>query len=394
MIRPSASLSALLGAAAALLPATQAVAAESDDAVTRASYRFSDYDEDSLAPSSVIGDGKRYRVLSQAFDVATRFGDGHYGLKLDATHEVMSGSSPWYVLPDAQLRPIQVLSGATIRDHRSALSAALTVDPAARSNTTFNVSYSAERDYRALSAGAERSEALNDALTLGYGGSFSHDVIEPTDAVLDDRIVRATKNTASAFASLAWVLDRASVLQAGVQLNAEHGYLTDPYKLYSYADTIVPEHRPGERAEGAALLRYRRSFAQIDAALHVDYRYAQDSWGLHSHTLEVAWYQGFASGWRVVPALRYYSQAAARFYSPFALVADGRINYSSDYRLGTFGAFSTSVNLRKSIGRWELSIGAERYHSAHGLALDGASAPVPALVDFTRAYAGVDFGFD
>lgn len=394
MIHPSASLSALLGAAASLLPAAHASAASTDDAINRASYRFSDYDEDALAPASVIGDGKRYRVLSQVFGLDTRIADGRFDLKLDATHEVMSGSSPWFVLPDAQQRPIQVLSGATIRDHRSALSAALTSDPGARSNTTWSAAYSAERDYHALSAGVERSQALGDALTLGYGGSFSHDVIEPTDAALDDRIARATKNSASAFASLAWVLDRDSVLQAGVQLNAEHGYLTDPYKLFSYADAIIPEHRPGERAEGAALLRYRRSFAQIDASLHVDYRYAQDSWGLHSHTLEVAWYQGFGSGWRVVPALRYYSQAAARFYSPFALVADGRVNYSSDYRLGTFGAFSTSVNLRKAIGRWELSIGAERYHSAHGLALDGGNAAVPALVDFTRAYAGFDFGFE
>jgi len=394
MNRPSASLTALLGAAAALLPAVHGSAASTDEATSRASYRFSDYDEDALAPASVIGDGKRYHVLSQELDVDTKFDNGQYGLKVNATHEVMSGSSPWFVLPDEHGRPIQVLSGATIKDHRSALSAAFTTDPTTSTNTTYSASYSVERDYHALAAGIERSQALNGALTLGYGGSFSHDVIEPKDAIADNRIVRATKNTASAFSSLAWVLDKSSVLQAGVQLNLEHGYLTDPYKLYSYGDGLVPERRPGERGQGAVLLRYRRSFADIDASLHLDYRYALDSWGLHSHTAEVSWYQAFGDGWRIVPALRYYSQAAARFYSPFALVADGRNYYSSDYRLGTFGAFSTSLNLRKAIGRWELSLGVERYHSAQGLALDGSNAPIPALVNFTRAYAGFDIGFD
>ncbi len=394
MARPSASLSALLAAAATLLPTTHAKAAAADDANTQASYRYSEYDEDALAPASVIGDGQRYRVLSQQLDLDTKLAGGTYGLKLDATHEVMSGSSPWYVLPDANGRPIQVLSGATIRDHRSALTAALTQNPGASTNTTYSASYSVERDYRATALGAERSQALDPALTLGYGGSFSHDVIEPTDAALYDRISYATKNTTSAFGSLAWVLDRSSVLQAGIQLNLEKGYLSDPYKLFAYDESIVPDQRPDQRVQAAALLRYRRSFAEIDASLHLDYRYAQDSWGLHSHTLEASWYQGFGDGWRIVPTLRYYSQAAARFYAPFFTGTEAGDHYSSDYRLGTFGAFSTSINLRKAFGRWEFSLGAERYHSAQGLALDGNMAPVPGLVNFTRAYAGLDFGFD
>ena len=44
----------------------------------------------------------------------------------------MSGSSPWYVLPGPGNRPIQVMSGATIRDHRSALQAAYVLDPGHR----------------------------------------------------------------------------------------------------------------------------------------------------------------------------------------------------------------------------------------------------------------------
>jgi len=394
MASPSSSLVALLTAAAALLPAMQAHAADSDEANTHASYRFSEYDEDALNAPTVIGDPKRYRVLSQELSVDTKLDSGAWGLKLDATHEVMSGSSPWYVVPDSHERPVQVLSGATIRDHRSALSASLTQNPGTSTNTTYTASYSTERDYHAAAIGIERSQPLDATTTLGYGGSFSHDLIRPTDAAIYGRIERATKNTASTFGSLAWVLDRNSVLQAGVQLNLEHGYLSDPYKMFAYGADVLPENRPDRRVEGAALLRYRHSYAQIDAALHLDYRYAQDSWGLTSHTFEVSWYQGIGGGWRLVPSLRWYSQSAARFYAPFFLEPSGQRHYSSDYRLGTFGAFSTSINIRKAIGRWEFSLGAERYHSAKGLALDGGGAPVPAMVDFTRAWAGLDFGFD
>src|SRR5258706_8862687 len=83
-MRPSPSLSALLAAASALVPTAQATA--TDDTNNHVSYRFSDYDEDALPQSRVIGDGERYRVLSQQLDLDTKFGGGAYALKLDATH--------------------------------------------------------------------------------------------------------------------------------------------------------------------------------------------------------------------------------------------------------------------------------------------------------------------
>ena len=131
-----------------------------------------------------------------------------------------------------------------------------------------------------------------------------------------------------------------------------------------------------------------------DAALHVDYRYAQDSWGVTSHTVEVAWYQQLGDGWQLVPSVRYYSQQQARFYAPFFLDPGAHKFFTSDYRLGTFGAFSTSLNLRKRFGHWEFSTGLERYHGATDYALGGADAAVPAVVSYTRAFVGLDYLFD
>ena len=384
----SPSLAALMSAAAALTQAHAQSAAESDAHV---GYRFNDYGEDGF-DGPAIGSKQRYEVYSQQFQLATRVAGG--ALDVNATHEVMSGSSPWYVLPGiGNGPPVQVLSGATIKEHRNELRAAYTLAPGTSSSTTFSASYSDERDYRASALGAERSFPLSNALTLGAGASFSHDIIEPTDAVLYDRVRHATKNTGSAFGSLAWVLDKSSVLQAGVQINHENGYLSDPYKLVSVGADILPDKRPGARTEAAALLRYRHAFTHPDGALHLDYRYAQDSWGVVAHTLDAAWYQHFGDGWQFVPGVRYYTQQAARFYAPF--FAGGEHEFqTSDYRLGTFGAFSASINVRKRIAHWELSGGIERYHASTSYALDGSDAAVPGVLSYTRGFIGVDYNFD
>jgi hypothetical protein len=387
----SPSLLALMSAAATLVPEAQALAQADTAAETdsRVSYRFNEYGEDALGGPHG-GDADRYRVLSQQFELATRAG-ADAAIDISATHEIMSGSSPWYALPGAGGKPLQIMSGATIREHRNEVRAAYTRGAGTSSSTTWSASYSVERDYRAGALGLERSVPLSAALTLGYGASYSHDRIEPFQAEQFDRIDRASKNTASGFASLAWVLDRSSVLQTGLQLNVEHGFLSDPYKLVFVGDEIVHDTRPDRREQLAWLARYRHAVERADAALHLDYRYAQDNWGVVSHTLEAAWYQALPAHWQLVPSLRFYSQQQARFYAPYFLDAGAHAHFSSDYRLGTFGALAASINLRKRVGSWEFSAGVERYHAATDYALGGADAAVPGVVSYTRAFIGLDY---
>jgi hypothetical protein len=387
--RLSPSLAALVSAAATLVPEAHAQTATGAETDSHVSYRFNDYSEDSFGGGAFIGSADRYHVLSQQFQLATRVG-GENELNVSATHEIMSGSSPWYVVPGSDNRPVQVLSGATIHEHRNEVRASWTQGAGTAANTTYSASYSTENDYHAAAFGVERSIPLDAAWTLGLGGSFSHDVIEPVDADLYARVHREKKNTVSVFGSLAWVIDRASVLQTGIQLNGEHGYLSDPYKLATVGFSLVSDTRPDQRTEAAWLVRYRRAFASPDAALHLDYRYAQDSWGVVSHTFDAAWYQALPARWQLVPELRWYSQQQARFYAPFFTSASHKF-YSSDYRLGTFGALSLGVNLRKRFGRWELSGGAERYHASTDYALGGSDAAVPGVVSYTRFFVGLDY---
>ena len=388
-MRPSPSLSLLLAASAALTGHAPARADETGSE-QYAGYRFNVYGEDALSAPS-LGDPRRYEVYSQQFLLNTPIGNRNT-LSVNTTHEVMSGSSPWYVLPGPDNKPIQVLSGATIRDHRSAATVTLTHDAGGNDTTTVDATYSQERDYRSAALGAERTLPLNAALTFGFGGSFSHDRIEPTDAVLYERVLRAQKNTTSAFASLSLVLDRHFVVESGIQLDYQSGYLSDPYKLVSVGDALDSDTRPDQRDEAAWLVRYRHAVNE-NAALHLNSRLAINSWGQHSLMLEANWYQSLGGGWQLVPGLRYYSQSRARFYAPFFAETAGPY-FSSDYRLGAFGAAAANLNLRKRFGHWEFSAGAERYHASTGYAIGGTTSADPAVVSYARVFAGLDYHFD
>ena len=388
--RSSPSLTLLLAASAALVG--QKAQADETSSSPTVGYRFNVYDEDAFSGAPIIGDPKRYHVDTQQMDFSSGVGDRNT-LNVNATHEVMSGSSPWYSIPGPNNKPIQVLSGATIRDHRSAIDASLTHDAGGNSTTTVDASYSTERDYHATAIGAEHTLPINTALTLGFGGSLSHDIIEPTDALIFDRITHAEKNTLSAFGSLSWVLNKASVIESGIQLNYQSGYLSDPYKLATVGDVQLPDTRPDRRTEAVWLVRYRYA-VNSNAALHADSRVAVNSWGQKSLTLDVAWYQSLGNGWQLVPGVRYYSQGSARFYAPFFAAEDAARFYSSDYRLGAFGSIAANINVRKQFGRWELVAGAERYHASTSYTIGGAVLSNPGIVSYTRIFAGVDYHFD
>lgn len=389
MRAPGAALAQLLAAAAAL---TSAPVIAADSQATQLSYRVSEYDEDALASDVVDGSDQRYHVSKQQFQVRHALSE-HDALSAGLTREVMSGSSPWFSVPGSSGGAQQIMSGATIHDERREVSAAWTRSADQGRATTWSASYSDEDDYRALALGLDREQRLSDALTLGYGASISHDVLHPSDAAQYGRIDRASKHTASAFASLAWVLNRDSVLQTGLQLTQSGGYLSDPYKLFYAGGPTLADARPDQRTQTAVLLRYRHAFVAADAALHLDGRWVHDSWGARSYTLETAWYQTIGKDWRLVPALRYYSQDHARFYAPFSAnrASAGRY-HSSDYRLSAFGAWSAGLDLRKGLGPVELVIGIERYRSAANWSL-GGGADDPGLVNYTQAFAGIDYRF-
>lgn len=134
---------------------------------------------------------------------------------------------------------------------------------------------------------------------------------------------------------LTQILNANALLEASVGYIRSTGYMANPYKtvVAAFIDPTqtgevlsgvaigLLEKRPNERNQWTENLRYVQHFDGLDAALHFDYSFFHDDWGINSHTFEADWVQPVGHGWAITPNIRYYSQSAANFYTPY-IVSD------------------------------------------------------------------------
>ena len=336
MRRLSRTASSLLVSSLGLPGFTELMAADGDPNALQ--YRYTFYDEDPL-PLNVLagGDPDRYRIKSHQFSFKRELNE-QFTLSVEGIHESMSGSSPWYVIPDPEHGPLQIMSGATISETRDEIMLALGIK---KNDTVHSVAagYSTENDYDALYANyTGEYEQKNKHTTLLWGFSYSDDRLSPTDAVLFGRVEHAEKNSVSTSFGMTRVINRNALIQSGVQITHQDGYLSDPYKEMWINGMIDFDRRPNRRTAFSWSTRFRQYLVGSNAALHADHRYYNDDWGVKAHTLDLVWNQPIGENFELAPSIRYHSQRAADFYIP--AVTDGlQPDYwSSDYRLATYGA--------------------------------------------------------
>ena len=130
---------------------------------------------------------------------------------------------------------------------------------------------------------------------------------------------------------LTQVLNQNALLEAGLGYTRSTGYMANPYKTVVAAfidpaqtgDVLsgvaigLLEKRPDERNQWTENLRYVQHIDGLDAAFHFDYRFFHDDWGINAHTFEADWVQPVGYGWTITPKIRYYSQDAADFFTPY-----------------------------------------------------------------------------
>ena len=386
MRRLSRTASSLLVSSLGLPGFTELMAADGDPNALQ--YRYTFYDEDPL-PLNVLagGDPDRYRIKSHQFSFKRELNE-QFTLSVEGIHESMSGSSPWYVIPDPEHGPLQIMSGATISETRDEIMLALGIK---KNDTVHSVAagYSTENDYDALYANyTGEYEQKNKHTTLLWGFSYSDDRLSPTDAVLFGRVEHAEKNSVSTSFGMTRVINRNALIQSGVQITHQDGYLSDPYKEMWINGMIEFDRRPDKRTAFSWSTRYRQYLVGSNAALHADYRYYNDDWGVRAHTLDMVWNQPIGENFELEPSIRYHSQRAANFYVP--AVTDGlQPDYwSSDYRLATYGALRYRLSATWRAEIWSVALNADIYNSKESLALSGPHFDTPALVDFWRISVG------
>ena len=261
---------------------------------------------------------------------------------LDVIKDVMAGASPQFNIPGVDGKAEQILSGASIREERDVV------------NLGFNYYWddlslglssglSNENDYLSRYVKTQLNWDLNKKMTtLTASVTTSFDEIEPTKEDYQE-----DKRTWQYFLGMSQIIDEHALFSSNISYSTNRGFLSDPYKKVFFTRAgLRLDNRPGSRYQWAWLNRYVRTFKQLNkAALHLDYRFYHDNWGVEAHTFEINWHQPIGQGWELVPRLRYYSQTAADFYQPFFTSPDGLSAYSSDYRLADFGAISGGINL-------------------------------------------------
>lgn len=379
----SSTLLALTASALALPGLTPVALADAPPADATLSVRSSSYREDDIDAARVLtGSTERYDINVQQVQWTTPFAD-KYSIALTGSRDSMSGASPWYTITQPDGSAAVVMSGATIHEERHDFRGALRryLD---NGSIGVNLGYSDETDYQALSGGLDLERHFNDNLTTVAGGfSFSSDDLSPTDAVRYRRILEGGKQSRSLYLSVTQILDANTLIQSGLSYTHLSGTLSDPYKKFDI--------RPDTRSQWAWTTAWRQFIPAANAALHADYRYYHDTYGVDSHTLDLAWYQNLGKRWQLVPGLRYYSQGAADFFTAASQFAVTTAT-ASDYRLSSYGALSASLKAQVSLDKFTLSLSGERYNSRAGDGL-GNGESSPALVDFTRWTLGLDYRY-
>jgi len=266
-------------------------------------------------------------------------------VQASAAVDIITGASPELVT-NASGRPVQSITGASVVDHPTTGDIKVT---RGFGDLALYASHaqSNEEDYHSKAYGLEGRVDLDQkrtTLTAGFGRSDDH-VGSSVDPTLD-----APRRTNEYLFGVTQVLSPLAVVQSSLAVSRGKGWYNDPYKLTLtfYPDQAIPvlagDRRPDHRDTVSWLTRLRRHFRQANGTLQADYRYFRDDWGIRAHTLEVAWQQDLGERFAVRPALRYYTQGAADFYSPVVPRPQPEI-LSSDQRLGAFGGLSPSLRV-------------------------------------------------
>lgn len=231
---------------------------------------------------------------------------------------------------------------------------------------------SKESDYtsNALSTSARFSTADQNT-TLNVGVGVTRDVNNPHTQVVHD----AHKDTNEFEIGLTQALSALDLVQVSYTRSLENGYLNDPYKSF--------DNRPERRAANIVQTRWNHWLG--GSALKLGYRYYGDTFGIRSHTFDLALAVPVGDDGRstFTPSLRYYTQGAASFYvnpdaasASYPAPADQSGFYSLDQRLSAYGAINVGAKYDWAIdSNWSMDAKLDVYRQQSGFRVIGSGSP-------------------
>lgn len=279
--------------------------------------------------------------------------------------------------------------------------------------TSLNLSLSYTNSDTNATLDHDATPYIYDTTTAGLNAYNSTSTNSQIELKGGNKVLSGNRQDWATTLGLTQVLNKNALIETGVGYTRSTGYLANPYKavetafinpgqtgdiLTGFAIGLL-EKRPDERNQLTANMRYVQYIEGLGAAVHFDYRFFHDDWGINAHTFETDWSQPLGHGWTVTPRIRYYSQDAADFYTPYMVSQQGYRqfdpqklpdHYSSDHRLSGYGALSGGITVSKQFAKGiSLEAGAEYYSHAGSLKLGGGGEGAYADFDFYMVNAAL-----
>ena len=336
-----------------------------------AGYRFESYKED----------GGRMQVETHAFS----FQQGirpWLELKGEAVYDCVSGATPTGEPPPSTLNYIPAWGSDPVPPQSTSLPLVHTHDIRCSGGLepTFNLgahhitpglSYSEEHDYISRGVSLNYSLDLNEKnTTLNLGWSHNSDIV-----YADGRrqTINGHKDSDDVMLGVNQLLGPKTVLTLNFTYGNARGYLSDPYKVVAFTDTVLfgfppanpgdpwglmsgnaAEQRPRNRGRYIGYAALTQAVTPLDASIEGSYRLFVDSWGMTAHTFTATWFQKLGKHITVAPTCRYYRQSAADFYHVTmpGVAADAPPYFSADYRLSELESFAYGFSLNVKPADW------------------------------------------
>jgi hypothetical protein len=229
--------------------------------------------------------------------------------------------------------------------------------------TQYSVSYtlSDESDYTANTASFDLSQDMfGDLTTVSFGFSQGWDEVRKNgDSAFEETVDRRNYRF-----GLQQIVTPRLITGLNYEVITDEGFLNNPYRSVRYLDdtsargfSFQPELYPETRTSNAVAIN-ARYFLPYRAAIHGEYRFYTDTWGIDANTVSLGYTHPWGKRWIFEAGYRWYDQSAADFYSDLFPRADAQNFLARDKELSTFTSHMFSLG-----ATYELpSVGWDRIH--------------------------------
>ena len=214
--------------------------------------------------------------------------------------------------------------------------------------TQYSVSYtlSDESDYTANTASFDLTQDIfGDLATVSFGFSQGWDEVRKNG----DNTFEETVDRRNYRFGLQLIVTPRLMTGLNYEVITDEGFLNNPYRSVRYLDetsargfSFQPELYPHTRTSNAVSIN-ARYFLPHRAAVHGEYRYFTDTWGIDANTASIGYTHPWGTRWIFEAGYRWYDQSAADFYSDLFPRADAQNFLARDKELSTFTSHMFSL---------------------------------------------------